>query len=690
MLSVAIAMMMISGAFMVLAPMAVAKAPPVIADPDGIDLGFEIRAQVFDPPALSQNGHTVEEAAPGDYWVVGDRALYYTGAYGKTAFMQFSMRGSGTDCELWTAEDMLFPVGDPRNAFTSRISITDQQVEYIIGQYDNTVSPLETEYYAPAPPRNGSGGLFEEHDYPEAMLFRTHQPGKLMIMVFNIVDENYWNVSYPYMVLGYFSPSLSDDYARNIIHLDVWDWDNRSGPQTLSDRAYQIEGVLAHEYQHLLHNFIDPHEELFINEGCSMYTELVCGYSRLDSRIARYLFSPSNSLTLWQDQGTINLIADYGAAAAFMLYLADHFGGVGFVGSLIRNTLTGPASVTSTLGETGHWQWTYAQVFKAWRMANLIHADTPGNGLYNYRSIDIGAILNLNVSTYVKSDGLISRSQFLGPIYSMEGYDTGFTTVSDYGVDYYRLAGMDQRSWMESQLVFSGQRMITGDNWHLIEEDGVEFWSSETQRTSADMELVAALSLGSDPVFEFDSEWSIFPSFEYGFVQVSTDLGTSWQSLAFEYTTSDTIRETSERMIANLPGITGDSGGLVHINLDLQQYAGLDVLLGFRSMTGWGIPSPNGWKVNNFTLDGDALSLDAFMPAYKKSDYLVSLYFPATATLPARVTDVPIFSVTDRGIRVLAWFAGYDEAYLVVSPTRGPADYRLGLIGYGPVGEVSP
>ena len=50
----------------------------------------------------------------------------------------------------------------------------------------------------------------------------TSDAGKAMIMIFNIHDENYWDYSYPYYIVGYFSPDIRYYYDRNIIHIDCW------------------------------------------------------------------------------------------------------------------------------------------------------------------------------------------------------------------------------------------------------------------------------------------------------------------------------------------------------------------------------------------------------------------------------------------------------------------------------------
>ncbi|MEI6796283.1 MAG: hypothetical protein WCK39_05405 [Methanomassiliicoccales archaeon] len=259
---------------------------------------------------------------------------------------------------------------------------------------------------------------------------------------------------------------------------------------------------------------------------------MMCGYGVPKSDLAHYLCSPSNSLTVWGDQGDINIAADYGAAALFMIYMADHFGGAALISHLLRNQITGEAGITAALAELGHWQWTFPMVFKAWRLTNLIRAETPGSGLYNYISIDLDDIQPLTINRYAPKSGMVSRSAFLGPTYSLEGYDTGVDTVAAYSVDYYSVDAFGSLSKIDHRVVFEG--------------------ANEADQS---------------------------------------------------------------------------------------------------------VP----------TSDGNV-------------DFSVTMYFPATSRLTARITDVPIYHASETGMRYLAWFAGYTEAYILISPNEGPVDYQFGVV----------
>ena len=68
-------------------------------------------------------------------------------------------------------------------------------------------------------------------------------------------------------------------------------------------------------------------------------------------------------------------------------------------------------------------------------------------------------------------------------------------------------------------------------------------------------------------------------------MQVSTDGGTTWVSLANPNTTSEADPAAHPNATANLPGFTGSSGGWVQESFDLSAYTGQNVFLRFLYVT---------------------------------------------------------------------------------------------------------
>ncbi|HNU35737.1 MAG TPA: hypothetical protein PKJ15_04000, partial [Methanomassiliicoccales archaeon] len=363
-IAVMIALTMLVGAFAVLPYNASSEtlAQEKIADPIGIDIGPSIRAQTFDADDIAADAASRGidlEATMADNYEVNDTNWYYTWGYGalegESQWLQFTKRAEGNYCEVWVANNLSFPWGDPRN--DGRIDISNESIQDMVDQFDDTIYPTESAYFSEAPPLNGTNAVMPMVTSDPADYYNTTDDGKVMIMVFNIVDEGYSNISYPYYVVGFYTSSTPYYYDRNIIHIDCWDWENRTGVQSdipgSGHYSYVYESTIAHEYQHLLHDYVDSGEESWVNEGCSMYAEALCGYGYSFSHIDAFFYTPDNSLTKWGDQGDINILADYGAALIFMIYLNDHYGGSDIISAIMQNQLHGADGITASLWSLG-------------------------------------------------------------------------------------------------------------------------------------------------------------------------------------------------------------------------------------------------------------------------------------------------------------------------------------------------
>src|SRR5262249_36117055 len=109
------------------------------------------------------------------------------------------------------------------------------------------------------------------------------------------------------------------------------------------------------------------------------------------------------------------------------------------------------------------------------------------------------------------------------------------------------------------------------------------------------------------PALAFDTMYDTEPDFDYGFVQVSTDGGSPWPGLAHGGTQDTAAPTALSSVVANLPGLNGNSGGWKHEQFDLSGYAGKTVLLSFRYITD---PAVNGagWWVDNVKVGTTSLS----------------------------------------------------------------------------------
>ena len=123
---------------------------------------------------------------------------------------------------------------------------------------------------------------------------------------------------------------------------------------------------------------------------------------------------------------------------------------------------------------------------------------------------------------------------------------------------------------------------------------------------------------GPTPNLTFSALWNEEEGWDFGFVQVSTDGGETYESVACTDTTTETNADALPTAQDNVPGFTGFSAGWRPQTCSLAAYAGQSVLLAFRAFND---PAALGqdtsiragfWvddvRVGTFTSDGSTLS----------------------------------------------------------------------------------
>jgi len=135
-----------------------------------------------------------------------------------------------------------------------------------------------------------------------------------------------------------------------------------------SDTSW-IDEILAHEFQHLVHDYKDNREDLWVNEGCAdLAIQLCYGFfnntTSLDSHIRFFQSTPDNDLTVFQNQ-----LYDYGSAYAFLSYFHEHFGGNATIKALVADRARGATGFNNRLSGTGQ---NFTSVFRNWTVANFI------------------------------------------------------------------------------------------------------------------------------------------------------------------------------------------------------------------------------------------------------------------------------------------------------------------------------
>ena len=168
------------------------------------------------------------------------------------------------------------------------------QVNYLIDQFDNNMYPIESNAFSVAPSpatartRSSPKLLGLPEDYYRG-------PGdRIVVLIDNVRDENFYDTD----------NASGLTVHRGLLHLDVRrlpqpaGHDDRrvrlappDGPRTRrtsrrSDLCHERERAtrsctrasFAHEYQHLLENYVDVDETSWVNEGLSDYAQTITGY----------------------------------------------------------------------------------------------------------------------------------------------------------------------------------------------------------------------------------------------------------------------------------------------------------------------------------------------------------------------------------------------------------------------------
>ena len=593
-----------------------------VREPEPVDVGPQVRHRRF---PVARKAPVVDGSAQGEAGIMaataayepvpGTRRTFFTLDYsrGRLVATTFVLRGVSEHAEIWVAENLSFPQGDPRN---DRVAVTDEQVRYLLNEFETNIRPKEEAFFGPWDVHDGSQALLDQWGYvPDGYYTAADGKARDIILVENVKDENYYDPTYPSYVAGFYASAYELYMDRNIVTIDAFDWAQRLGPNDApwrrdpaTGRPYLYDGTLAHEFQHLIHDDYDSDEDNWINEGISDFAEFLVGYGHPDSHVDWYLDNPENSLTAWGDQGDRQILADYGVAYLFQLYLHDHFGGGEVIRRLVANPANGSQGVDAVLAELGYRQ-RFPEVYRDFQVALVAAGQSRAPDAYRFHSIDL---------TRFGSQGGVN----------LEAATFGDGQVAGWATDVAATWTRDQAR--ATRVTFNGDDFLPIP-WSVVPApaggDGQALWGGTGDLLDQWLVLPLDLRGASGTVLEFDHAYDIEAAWDYGFVQVSSDGGKTWTSLANENTTSVLDPNAHPRVRENVPGFTGASGGWRHETFDLSAYDGRSILLAFRYVTDWAAagndddPANDGWFIDNVvvragegTLAGpfDGSSLEGF------------------------------------------------------------------------------
>lgn len=208
-------------------------------------------------------------------------------------------------------------------------------------------------------------------------------------------------------ILGYYdTENQAAPVGREILYID-------SDPLDLNSNL--ARATLAHEFQHMLHWNGDADEDRWVDEGCSEYAELACGYRNVSGEVARNFLGVPNllksrdpDLPAPSDTGLTDAASwsrgDYlpflfDQTFLLMTYFAQRYGDTA-VARLVAEPANGVAGFNRTLETLGA-QARFEQFWADWTAALFVNDERK----LGYRGLTLGPVRRDSVAVPAEALG---------------------------------------------------------------------------------------------------------------------------------------------------------------------------------------------------------------------------------------------------------------------------------------------
>ena len=308
-----------------------------------------------------------------------------------------------------------------------------------------------------------------------------------------------------------------------------------------------IMATVAHEYQHILLYHRDLNERPWLNEALSAVSQhYLFGFETIYGLARIFLEAPDTRLThvTWSE----DVFAHYGAGALFMIFIAEQYG-YEIVGRLHAESADGWRAVDKALRESVGVS--ADEVFADWVLANYFLDAESGFG---YHSLEPPPPTSAQPVATINEFPVLQSNRI--PQYSSDYY-----AVDVRGADVLSL-------WLTQvpEAVLIASAPYEGDHFYYAVTTG-----------SSDSRLARPIDLSQvqNALLEFRIWHDLEENYEYGYVEVSTDGGETWEILRGEHTASYAYAFHDD-------GYTGSSNRWLQERIDLSRYAGRWILLRFE------------------------------------------------------------------------------------------------------------
>lgn len=323
-------------------------------------------------------------------------------------------------------------------------------------------------------------------------------------------------------------------------------------------------GVLAHEFQHMIHWNHDRNETSWINEGFSELAAALNGYD-IGGFDYYFAFEPDIQLNFWPGNEQGDSSPHYGASYLFARYLLAQFGAdtIQDIVANPKNGFEGLDEVFSNKMEEYDSAWDVTskpgnQIFQNWVIANILQNDYLLNGIYGYGE-EAGSL-----PVFYPSDELNCNN------------DTEWLerTVNQYGTDYIHITcdgGFKVELEGDPTIPLMPVDPYSGQYY---------FWSNTGDESHMTLSREFDFTLVNAPIeLSYWTWYDIERDYDYLYLTASTD-GVNWQIL--EPTSCTRENPTGANYSCGYNGLTD---GWINEKVDLSTYAGQKVKIQFEYLT---------------------------------------------------------------------------------------------------------
>ena len=558
---------------------------------------------------------------PEQFYEVGDRQTFWVTNVDSNENSQIeAILGSVTDHAYFWVED--------------GVSYNADELQSLAEAFENQIYPTNREFF-------GSEWTPGVDGDPHLYIIIADDLGYNLAGYFSSADE------YPPLAHEY--SNAHETFMLNADNVDLGD-----------EFTY---GVLAHEFQHMIHWYQDRNETSWLNEGFSELAAFLNGYNAGGFDYS-YIRNPDVQLNDWPNDPSATG-PHYGAAFLFVTYFLDRFGEQA-TQALVAHQANGMISVDEVLADlnitdplTGA-PISADDVFVDWALTNYLLDGSVADGRFTYHNNPGAPKANETKSIYECGPGMRTSD------------------VRQYGVDYYRITCRGEHTLHFEGSIHTGvlpENPYSGD---------YAFWSNKGDESDITLTRQFDFSDVSGPLtFTFWTWYDLEEDYDYLYLEASTD-GETWEIL-------QTPSGTDEDPSGNSYGwaYNGLSGGWIQEKIDLSRFAGQKVWIRFEYVTdaavnGEGfllddVSVPEIGYFNDFEEDTDNWEAAGFV---RIQNVLPQTYRLALISIGDTTTVEYIPLGPDNAVDISVSIAdGVDEVIFVVTGTtrytRQPAAYRF-------------